>query len=514
MARYAPQTVLEKTHRTPILITPEDYEREWKPKGWRLIYIGPTSTWREDWGEWEAIRDIVQNCLDETETYQYGFDHEGLWIADKGSGVVVEDFLLGPPKLKPDWARGKFGEGMKIASLALLRLGHSVHVNTVNRELWVIFTEQPVNGRVDTLAAMWKPNGTRKGTRFHIIGYRGSAYDYRFAVNLPPSYTVFKAASDIDQPKQRYNQLIRTEMISKELGGESLMYCRDIFFRTIRSPFSYNLWGFKLAPDRHGPEDEREMWQDAGRLWSMCTKIPLLAELLFMVTDPPRKITDETEYLEFGNLRRDPITGKRRADIMLDNSAIWKRAWEQAFGKGVVLETNSNLRNMVEHLGYSSRRVKWSLQNIFVDIMNTDLQLIHKMAQKLQATEIIPDHKLPLQELNNLKLARALARQYKTGPVYAAEIPPASDMVSRTAGTYEFDTHIIHIHKNELRRGSTTVGTMVHEIGHHVAYELYGMAGAGDLSEGHARAMEKVSGEIVMRLAMGDLDDYLKDIVW
>ena len=49
------------------LLTMEDYERQWKPDGWQLIIIGPTLTWRQDWGEWEAIRDIVQNALDECE---------------------------------------------------------------------------------------------------------------------------------------------------------------------------------------------------------------------------------------------------------------------------------------------------------------------------------------------------------------------------------------------------------------------------------------------------------------
>ncbi len=104
--------------KPPIVLTMDDYERDWKPHGWQLIIIGPTSTWRQDWGEWEAIRDIVQNALDECEHYTWGYDGEGLYIRDAGKGIAVADFLLGPPKLKPDYARGKYGEGMKIAALA------------------------------------------------------------------------------------------------------------------------------------------------------------------------------------------------------------------------------------------------------------------------------------------------------------------------------------------------------------------------------------------------------------
>lgn len=138
----------------PRVLTMEEYSAEWQPQGWRLIIIGPTSTWRQDWGEWEAIRDIVQNALDECEYYTGGYDEQGLFIRDVGKGIAVADFLLGPPKLKPDYARGKFGEGLKIAALALLRMGYPVRVETVGRELWLFFLEQKVNGHAETLAAL------------------------------------------------------------------------------------------------------------------------------------------------------------------------------------------------------------------------------------------------------------------------------------------------------------------------------------------------------------------------
>ncbi len=97
----------------------------------------------------------------------------------------MANFLLGPPKLKPDYARGKFGEGMKIAALALIRKGYSVHIETGNKEIWIIFLEQEAEGKVQTLAALWRPVSLPcTGTKFHIIGYTGDAFADRFAVNL------------------------------------------------------------------------------------------------------------------------------------------------------------------------------------------------------------------------------------------------------------------------------------------------------------------------------------------
>ena len=125
----------------PRVLTMEQYERDWKPKGWNLLPIGPTATYRKEWDIWEAIRDIVQNALDESESYTSGYDEDSFWVEDQGRGIGIQNFLLGPPKLKEEWARGKFGEGMKLAGLALLRLGYAVRVETAGREVFLIFVE-------------------------------------------------------------------------------------------------------------------------------------------------------------------------------------------------------------------------------------------------------------------------------------------------------------------------------------------------------------------------------------
>ncbi len=70
----------------PRILSTEEYRTKWQPSGWQLIIIGPTSTWRQEWDEWSAIRDLVQNCLDEAEAYQWGYDRDGLWISDEDKG--------------------------------------------------------------------------------------------------------------------------------------------------------------------------------------------------------------------------------------------------------------------------------------------------------------------------------------------------------------------------------------------------------------------------------------------
>jgi len=336
------------TTTPPHVLTMEAYRQDWEPKGWQLIIIGPTSSWRQEWGEWEAIRDIVQNALDESESYQWGYDELGLWISDKGKGVAVADFLLGPPKLKPDWARGKFGEGMKIAALALVRKRYSVHIETSGREIWIVFIQQRVNGHVETLGALWRPNGSRAGTRFHIIGYFGPAFERYFAVNLPRSLILAEVPSPLTKPIRRYNQLIKAEgMASSPAGG--MIYTRDIYLKEIRSPFSYNLWGFELAPDRHGPKVEKDLWVDVGRVWAGISNVYLMEQFLPMVLESPQVVTEESHNVIMGlyAMGIEPVSGKRYSDLVADHKDAWQAAWDRVVGDSAVIRTTDRWDGMV-----------------------------------------------------------------------------------------------------------------------------------------------------------------------
>jgi hypothetical protein len=505
--------------KPPIVLTPDEYEKNWKPLGWQLIIIGPTSTWRQDWGEWEAIRDIVQNALDECERYTWGYDSEGLYIRDAGKGIAVADFLLGPPKLKPDHARGKYGEGMKIAALALLRKGFSVRVETADRELWIIFLQQTTNGHVETLASLWKPYSRRSGTVFHFIGYNGTAFEDRFAVNLPRSVIVAEGPSPVTQPVRRFNQLIRYDFQVTEASGwyeegagRSRIFARDIYMRDIKSPFSYNLWGFDMAPDRHGPKDEQSMWTDMGRLWSCVTKVELLQEFLQMVRMPPLVETDESHSINMGSwdMGREPVTGKDYADFIRENVSVWKEAWRRVCGENAVIRTDDRWDGTVKHLGYTAVNIQWHVRDTLARAIMTDKDLVKASQERLREAEIIPDDGLSRKQRTNLKLARAITedicRIRRVSAVHAAIIPPASDRV-RTAGMYSRTTEEIYIASDQLESARSTIDTVIHEIAHHTS-------GAEDLEQAHADAMTNVASRVVKETAAGKFDEILKEVTW
>lgn len=511
------------TAAPPRVLTMEEYEGSWKPQGWQLIIIGPTSTWRQDWGEWEAIRDIVQNALDEAESYQYGYEAQGLWIADKGKGVAIADFLLGPPKLKPDYARGKFGEGMKIAALALLRKGYSVKVETVGREIWIIFLEQKVNGRAETLSAIWRSNGSTRGTKFHIIGYRGPAFEDRIAVNLPRLAVIAEVPSPVSQPIRRFNQLIRYEFpVSAPSGwydkgaGASRIFARDIYMSDIKSRFSYNLWGFAMAPDRHGPKNEADMWVDMGRLWCGVSNVFLLQQFLEMVLEPPRVMSEETRMISMDiySMGSDPATDKRYINLVSENAPAWQEAWRKVAGVNAVIRTTDRWNGMVKHLGYTPVSLQWGVRDALSTAITTDGALIQESQDRLRETRAVPDETLTPKARAHLELARAIADWFGINKVYASIIPPASDRV-RTAGLYDYALEEIVLHLETLESARRTVDAIIHEIGHHIAYKTTGdIKLAEDLQPAHSKAMTEVAARVVEMVADGRFDRYLKEVVW
>jgi len=495
----------------PRVLSMEEYDRDWKPEGWNLIIIGPTSTWRQDWTEWEAIRDIVQNALDEAEMYEWGYDREGLWIRDQGKGVAVADFLLGPPKLKPDWARGKFGEGMKIASLALLRQGYPVKVETVGRDILMMFLQQEVDGRVETLAALWKTDGTRLGTTFHIIGYNGPAFEDRFVQNLPDRAFVAQAPSTVTTPRQRFNQLIEYEFPAATF---SRIFARDIYMRDINSVFSYNLWGFDMAPDRFGPKDESQLWVDVGRLWSCVDDRRLLGIFLQMVSDPPVLDTEEGRLVNMDAWAMGYMSGmqKRYADVVKDNYQVWQQAWVDNFGDNAVIRTSDRWDGITRHLGYVPVSVQWYVRDTLSLAIKTDVQLKDESQERLRDVQIVPDEALTPRQRASLYLAReivdsiSIIRQVKG--VHAAIIPPASDRV-RTAGMYSRTTEEIYISADRLDSGRNTIDTVIHELAHHTS-------GAEDGEESHNAEMPRLAGLVVRNASLKNYDAIiaLPDFRW
>jgi hypothetical protein len=176
--------------------------------------------------------------------------------------------------------------------------------------------------------------------------------------------------------------------------------------------------------------------------------------------------------------------------------------------RGLVVETDRNLRNMVQHLGYESITPERAKLRYPQEKFKTDKQLVQEMIDRLGRTQLMSDNSLTSRERADLELARALARSFPgTGPIRAANIPPASDMVERTAGTYDFGSGKINIDPKMLNSGADTFAVMTHELGHHVSQ-------AEDLTEGHRKGIDRVVDIVVHDISVGKYDYYIQRVKW
>ena len=93
-------------------------------------------TYCDDWSVQDAIREIIQNCLDDKSTFQYHMEGDELHLTSLGVQLPLKTLLLGnSTKANDSSAVGGFGEGYKIALLVLLREGYEVIIQNGSK-LW------------------------------------------------------------------------------------------------------------------------------------------------------------------------------------------------------------------------------------------------------------------------------------------------------------------------------------------------------------------------------------------
>jgi hypothetical protein len=102
-----------------------------------LIKLGIHRDYCPKWGLWEGVREFVQNALDEDDKgnrLDFRFTGSELVLVNQGSEIPMSAMAVGYSSKRDDeQARGQYGEGMKLAMLALLRAGYPVKVATGDR---------------------------------------------------------------------------------------------------------------------------------------------------------------------------------------------------------------------------------------------------------------------------------------------------------------------------------------------------------------------------------------------
>ena len=223
------------------------------------------------WGVWQAFREVVQNALDELQyvmsvwpdTYPcYNTPTESI-VYDWGRGLAVRHLLVGTSE-KPEWSRGRFGEGLKLALMVLANQGIPVYIRSGDREIKPTFITANIEGAsVELFCVCYRKalGGAVNGTEVHIGDPTlCGAYKNYFVQGLPRRCAAFTTMRRED------NMIVKWESIFDCDEARGKIYVRDIYVRDIPALFGYNLFDVKLSESRD-VASEYDIRQGAENLW-------------------------------------------------------------------------------------------------------------------------------------------------------------------------------------------------------------------------------------------------------
>ncbi len=229
------------------------------------------------WGLEDALRDILQNAMDEDEdvgvTFQPGdaFWHNGVTIiVDYGRGITEKAFGIGGTKTDA-CHRGGFGEGLKLALGTLIQYGHSpvilatrdrVYIAdrfplvanlggialTVNSEwLGIVVAEPEYTKPFEYGTAVLIPDPLKELNPDRILP-KGRVV---FEAELPPMIEEVDFYYVLKGPCRKLYRIIEGETPSSFYIGGLFMTATDrtSVFNGNSSYFSYDIWGNPLTKD-------------------------------------------------------------------------------------------------------------------------------------------------------------------------------------------------------------------------------------------------------------------------
>jgi len=458
-------------------ITDDDIPRL-RAEGWDYIPTNITSGYRPYWEMYHAIREFVQNSLDETEVFDIRLTAEGLEISDQGKGFLVTDLLF-HYREKPKWARGQFGEGLKIACIVCLRNGYPLYIWTTDKVVRPLFLkkrfiEHGVVQEARVVYFFWHAFPREHGTSVLIQGYKGELFLDRFVQKMPSQSFLFSMQGEVEGHRFTHS------MIDYPIGtaGPSAhrLYVRDIYVTDFWEPalLSYNLWEVDLDPDRVGLKDPHQVVTEISHLWAYCTNENLIR--LWMkyavvpVTPPPPSFIEMKETLW----------------IAYENKELWRRVWRELFGDAV-LRTDPEWARRATHLGWRVVEAPYSVVDTLRRVVKTDRDVVEEDERK-KRVPVSPDL-LTLTQQKNLALIYWL--QEKLIYLYAVDRGPKAEakiVVYATlphAGEQTGDE--IRFRQDTLNEEGSTVETFIHELAHYTG------EGAEDLTDDHVREMQYLS---------------------
>lgn len=229
-----PSVVTDILLSSKAVTTAEKIAQKYKNKGIVLndkIIYPITEKYGGNWTVQDGIREILANALDTKTKVTLSCKDGRVVISDKGIGIEKKNLLFGDSD-KSQKDIGQFGEGLKMATLALARNNREIRVVTKGFE-YNAKIEKDEEFRANLLVLYLKERKKREGTEVSFLASEKELEDAK-SLFLFYNKNYKEVSSGIYKP-----------------GG--YIFVNGVQVTKISSPFSYNLTGVKqyLSRDRN-----------------------------------------------------------------------------------------------------------------------------------------------------------------------------------------------------------------------------------------------------------------------
>lgn len=397
---------------------------------WQELTYPISLDYRSHWGNWEAIREIVQNSLDEVGSYTVEKLDTGVAISDKGKGFTIKHLIFGVSEKDSADSRGRFGEGLKIALIVLTRNGCNVSIQSENLE--IVVDKAEIEG-IRVLKLKYRTIPPIEGTKIFIRNYTGEMYDDYFATSEQVKKLVIHTC--------RYGQIIN--------DPRGRLYVKDIFVQTLKTArYSYNLASIRLEESRKLASEE-DVHSGIGSVWGTVTSATLMKSFLKAVEN------GKYESLAYG---RYP-----------DNSGIIKSAFRCLYGVKAVIGTDADASREAQWRGAVIVPIPFGLRDfIRAAGILTDAMFVKKddkkKVKKISKTSLAQTEKLTLRSMN--VLVRLIDAQYDNRYPKLKVVPYAFSSDESCLGQWIESKVQIRINKNLLSHPTKALSTVLHELTH------------------------------------------------
>lgn len=415
-----------------------------------------TTDYVPDWGLWEGIREIIQNSMDgETDGYPATVAHKGTTLSCSSAGVRLDRnvLLLGTSSKRDNNAYiGKFGEGMVLGILALVRAGHSVRIVN-DDEVWTpsIEPSSTFGSKVLTFRTRALPKATGAFT-VEVGGVCATYWKFykeRFLHLCPPERVIGETWKD------------QVLMGPAHIGR---LYVKGIFVQELEKfGFGYNLSTVDTDRDRRMVNNWNLRYKISDLWFDICNNFDDLG-----VTP-----TEQRAFLDvlFNALNRGDEEFRVMADYaMAHRVGPFVAHFRQAYGDDAIPVMTDSERRDAEHHGINAVLVGGCLARLLREDDSMKLAEACKRAAS-EITRVHPRGSLTSRELTNLDAALSILEE----PLREKGYPDLNQILqivdfgcADTLGQYDGTGArvVISIARGCLLNLTKILQVLVHEIAH------------------------------------------------